>query len=56
MWTSNKEDLLAYLDTTEHLRRLKANRLEDAVPYCLTLNITDKVPELSIEEDTLILR
>ena len=30
--------------------------LEEAVPYCLTLSITDKVPELSIEGDTLILR
>lgn len=56
MWTNNKEDLLAYLDTTDHMGRLKANRLEDAVPYCLTLSITDKVPELSIEGDTLILR
>ena len=56
MWTGNKANLLAYLDTTDHMGRLKANHLEDAVPYCLTLSITDKVPELSIEGDTLILR
>ena len=56
MWTSNKEDLFAYLETTDHMGRLKANHLEEAVPYCLTLSITDKVPELSIEGDTLILR
>jgi len=55
MWTGNKANLLAYLDTTDHMGRLKANHLEDAVPYCLTLSITDKVPELSIEGDTLIL-
>ena len=55
MWTSNKEDLFAYLETTDHMGRLKANHLEEAVPYCLTLSITDKVPELSIEGDTLIL-
>lgn len=56
MWTNNKENLLAYLDKTDHLGRLKDNHLEDSVPYCLTLNQTDKVPELSIEEDLLILR
>lgn len=56
MWTDNRADLLAYLDTTDHLGRLRANHLEDAVPYCLTLSITDKVPELTLEGDTLILR
>ena len=55
MWTHNKENLLAYLAPTDHVARLRANHLEDAVPYCLTLSITDKVPELSIEGDTLIL-
>lgn len=56
MWTDNRADLLAYLDTTDHLGRLRANHLEDAVPYCLTMSITDKVPELTLEGDTLILR
>lgn len=56
MWTSNRKNLFAYLDTTDHMGRLKVNHLEDAVPYCLTLSITDKVPELSIEGNTLILR
>ena len=56
MWVNNKEDLMIYLDPTDHMARLKANHLEDAVPYCLTLSLTDKVPELSIEEGILILR
>lgn len=55
MWTDNRNRLLDYIDTTDHMGRLKANHLEDAAPYCLTLNITDKVPELLIEGDTLIL-
>lgn len=56
MWVNNKGDLMIYLDPTDHMARLKANHLEDAVPYCLTLNLTDKVPELSIEEGIMILR
>ena len=56
MWTNNKENLIAYLDPTDHIARLKANHLEDAVPYCLTPDSAIVVPELSIEEDTLVLR
>ncbi len=56
MWTNNKENLITYLDPTDHIARLKANHLEDAVPYCLTPDSAIVVPELSIEEDTLVLR
>lgn len=55
MWTTNKEDLLRYLAPTDHVARLKANHLDDSIPYCLTLSMTDRVPELSIEEETLLL-
>ena len=55
MWTTNKEDLLRYLAPTDHVARLKANHLDDSIPYCLTLSITDRVPELAIEEETLLL-
>lgn len=55
MWTTNKEDLLHYLAPTDHVARLKANHLDDSIPYCLTLSITDRVPELAIEEETLLL-
>ena len=55
MWTTNKEDLLRYLAPTDHVARLKANHLDDSIPYCLTLSITNRVPELAIEEETLLL-
>lgn len=56
MWTNNKENLIAYLDPTDHMARLKANHLEDAVPYCLILDSADVVPELTIEEGILVLK
>lgn len=56
MWTDNKENLIAYLDPTDHIARLKANHLEDAVPYCLTPDSAIVVPELSMEGETLVLR
>lgn len=55
MWTDNRENLLAYLDTADHTARLRAHHLEGAIPFCLTLNLTNRVPELSIEDGTLIL-
>lgn len=55
MWRSNKDDLIAYLDSTDHMARLKANHLEDSVPYCLTLSCINRVSELTIENDTLII-
>lgn len=56
MWTAHKDNLQAYLEPTDHMARLKANHLEDAVPYCLTPSTINKVPELSIEDGILILR
>ncbi|MDO4754959.1 MAG: 2-phosphosulfolactate phosphatase [Parabacteroides sp.] len=56
MWVTHKDHLMDYLDPIDHVARLKANRLDDSIPYCLTLSITDKVPELRIEEDILILQ
>lgn len=55
MWTNNKDNLLDYLVLTDHFARLKANHLEDAVPYCLTLNTAAVVPELTVEEGSLVL-
>lgn len=56
MWVNNKEDLIAYLDLTDHMARLKANDLADSVPYCLTPDSAIVVPELVIEGETLVLR
>ena len=47
---------MEYLDQTDHVARLKANHLDDSIPYCLTLDQTDKVPELTIDENILILQ
>ena len=54
MWTHNQADLMAYLEPTDHLARLRANQLDDAVPYCLQQSMTDRVPELSIEEENIL--
>lgn len=56
MWMNNRDNLLTYIDPTDHMARLKANHLEDSVPYCLTLNSAAVVPELTIEEGILVLR
>ena len=56
MWRNNRNNLLTYIDPTDHMARLKANHLADSVPYCLTLNSAEVVPELTIEEGILVLR
>lgn len=56
MWRTHKHDLPAYIEQAEHFARLKANRLEDAVPYCLTLDTAPVVPELTITDGILILK
>lgn len=56
MWINHKDHLMEYLDQTDHVARLKANHLDDSIPYCLTLDQTDKVPELTIDENILILQ
>ncbi|MDR1201086.1 MAG: 2-phosphosulfolactate phosphatase [Tannerellaceae bacterium] len=56
MWNTHKQNLKSYMEQTDHLPRLKANNLEGSVDYCLTLHIAPAVPELHIENETLILR
>jgi len=56
MWTSHKDNLISYLEHTDHMARLKANHLEKDIPYCLTQCIINKVPELTIENGILILK
>ncbi len=46
MWQSQKDDMIGFINRSEHIWRLRANGLEDSVPFCLTLNTTQKVPEL----------
>lgn len=56
LWVYNKNNLFHFLERSEHMTRLKANHLEDSVPYCLSLNKTDKVPRLNLENDVMVLR
>lgn len=56
MWINNKENLISYLDPTDHMARLKANSLEDAVLYCLTPDSAKVVPELTREGEALVFR
>ncbi|MBN2660225.1 MAG: 2-phosphosulfolactate phosphatase [Tannerellaceae bacterium] len=46
MWQHQKDDLVGFINRSDHIWRLRANGLEDSVPYCLTLDTTEKVPEL----------
>lgn len=54
MWRNNRANLPAYLDAADHMARLKANHLENSVPYCLTLNSAPVVPELTVKEGVLV--
>ncbi len=56
MWRNHQADALHYVSESDHYARLKAHRLEEVVPYCLTLNISRKVPRLFIENNVLYLK
>ena len=56
LWQKAKSNPLDYIKQTEHYGRLSANGLEDNVPYCLTLNLSDLVPVYSKEENSLRLQ
>ncbi|WP_099465012.1 MULTISPECIES: 2-phosphosulfolactate phosphatase [Parabacteroides] len=55
MWNAHKDDLLSYMKETDHMARLVAKHLEDAVPYCLIPDSVSYVPELEVQENVLIL-
>lgn len=44
LWKEAENDLAAYLEQSEHIRRLKSNGLEKDMRYCLTLNQSVLVP------------
>jgi 2-phosphosulfolactate phosphatase len=44
MWKEALPDIRAYVDRTEHIKRLEANNLQDSVDYCLTKNTVNLVP------------
>lgn len=55
MWNHHKNNLLPYMEKTDHMARLVANHLEDSVPYCLSPDSVSYVPELEIKDNMLIL-
>ena len=44
MWGDAKADIRSYINKSEHISRLIANKLEDSVDYCLTLDTVSLVP------------
>jgi 2-phosphosulfolactate phosphatase len=46
LWNAAKNDLNEYIKQAAHYHRLHRMGLEDVIPYCLSLNISDTVPVL----------
>lgn len=44
MWHNAESDIRAYINKTEHIKRLEANNLQDSVDYCLTEDTVPVVP------------
>lgn len=54
MWLQAKPNVRAYINRTEHIRRLISNNLADSVEYCLTLDIAPVVPIYDKEKKRLL--
>jgi 2-phosphosulfolactate phosphatase len=46
LWNLAKSDLLKYIEKTAQRSRLRKNKLDDVLEYCLTPDITDVLPVL----------
>ncbi|HNW69499.1 MAG TPA: 2-phosphosulfolactate phosphatase [Bacteroidales bacterium] len=46
LWNLAKNDLLAYIDKSDHRKRLKNLGLDDVIEYCHTFDKTEKLPIL----------
>ncbi|WP_165020479.1 2-phosphosulfolactate phosphatase [Dysgonomonas sp. ZJ279] len=55
MWKEAKPDIRAYINKSEHIKRLEANNLQDSVDYCLTLDTVNLVPIYNKETKKLTL-
>ena len=53
LWQKWKTNLPDYIKQTEHYSRLAANGLVDNISYCLSLNLSNIVPEYIKEENKL---
>ena len=55
LWQTAKGDLPDFIKQTEHYSRLSLNGLVDDVAYCLSINLSNLVPEYSKKEKCLII-
>lgn len=55
MWQEAEENPRAYVERTEHIKRLEANGLIDSVDYCLTIDAVPLVPIFNKETRKLTL-
>ena len=56
LWQKGKANLPDYIKQTEHYSRLTKHNLEDNVPYCLTLNLSNLIPFYSKKDNCLFAR
>lgn len=56
LWKEAANDLIAYLEQSEHVYRLKSNRLEKDMHYCLTLNQSVLVPVFDKDKKILTIK
>jgi 2-phosphosulfolactate phosphatase len=47
LWKTAKGNLIGYLDKCAQRSRLRKNKLDDVIPYCLTLDTTPVIPVFS---------
>lgn len=47
LWNVAKNELLKYIDKSDHRKRLRNLNLDDVIDYCHTFDKTDKLPFLS---------
>ena len=55
MWMQAKPNIRAYIDRTEHIRRLTSNHLADSVEYCLAFDTVSLVPIYDKEKKAIYL-
>jgi len=44
LWSAAKNDLSAYIEKTAQRSRLRDKKLDDCIPFCLTMDYTSKIP------------
>jgi 2-phosphosulfolactate phosphatase len=44
LWSQARNDLPAYIDKAAQRSRLRDKNLDDSIPFCLTIDYTDKIP------------